>query len=481
MTSTLSAVEPTVEEADAAKAAGRGPRLDASLGWLLTVLAFVVGARTISDNSFLTHFTTGDIIRVRGGVPTVDPYSWTAPGEPWTVQSWFASYLYSLANVIGGGAAIRILNGVLTAFLAAVVWRLTDRAPSLLARVTTAGVVITIGGTMWTPRPLLFGLAGIAVLLLVLDERLSLMWIVPVMWVWVNTHGSFPLAIILVGATGLGAMIDQRRFPAREARVLGVVAAGTLLGALNPLGLRLLTFPVELLGNREALDGVAEWARPGFDRPVEWLFLVLVVGSALGATRRMPWRHVVPAAVFALTGFMAVRNIGVAAMVMAPVVAGALVSLPSTLRGSDRSFLSRALAVVTGTMLVLSTLFVITTAPLDLRRFPVEAIDYMEDEQLIAVEDARILQRDRVGNYLHLRFGTESRVFMDDRFDFYPSDVLVDHTDLIRGANLDDIIERRRPTAILWDADSDLADWVRDSTEWQVVYEDDDAIVAVPL
>ncbi len=80
---------------------------------LLVAVSVAIGARVVADNSFLTHLTTGDLMRARGSVPTTDPYSWTAAGADWTVQSWLASLIYSVVAELAGGLGIRLLNGVL--------------------------------------------------------------------------------------------------------------------------------------------------------------------------------------------------------------------------------------------------------------------------------------------------------------------------------------------------------------------------------
>ena len=92
-----------------------GPDLATSISWLLALVGFVVGARTITDNSFLTHLATGQLIIAGWSVPTVDPYAYSAAGAPWTVQSWLASLVYAGLDATAGGWAIRLLHGLVGA------------------------------------------------------------------------------------------------------------------------------------------------------------------------------------------------------------------------------------------------------------------------------------------------------------------------------------------------------------------------------
>src|SRR5690606_3925218 len=148
------------------------------------------GCRSLSDNSLFTHLATGRLI-LADGIPTADPYSFTAPGEPWVVQSWLVSTVYALAERVAGLAAVRVLAGLLLGALLALAWRLTRPAGGLLVRVGLVVLVIGAGAPFWAPRPLLPGLVLFALVLVVTVERRDPRVLVPVMWVWVNSHGSY--------------------------------------------------------------------------------------------------------------------------------------------------------------------------------------------------------------------------------------------------------------------------------------------------
>ena len=97
----------------------RAPSLESLFVATFGLLGLRLGLRPIGDNSLFTHLRTGiDLVRT-WHVPTTDPYSFTSGGEPWVVQSWFASLLYGLANEMGHHALI-IEQGVIFARVAAV-------------------------------------------------------------------------------------------------------------------------------------------------------------------------------------------------------------------------------------------------------------------------------------------------------------------------------------------------------------------------
>lgn len=459
----------------------RGPSLERAIGWLLVAIGFLIGSRVISDNSFFTHLTTGNVILDSRSVPTADVFSFTAAGDPWTVQSWFASVWYRAIYEITGLGGLRVANGLLVAVLVSALWRLSARATMLLPRVLLLGATLTIGAMMWAPRPLVFGLLCFALAVEVVENPKRPLWLfIPIMWLWVNTHGSFPLMFLFIGAVGVGQLIDDRKFHRRDVEAGLWLIAGTLIGAINPVGFKLLTFPFELLSKREALEDVVEWMPPKWDRPSEWAFLVLAA-AVLGAWKcGAQWRHLLPAIGFFITGAMAVRNINPAAVVMVACAAPALSALPGTLDGRASSLASRGVAVMSGTLLALFAVFAFLTPGIDYSSYPVLEVDWLEEQGLVAQPDVNLVHRDTTGNYLELRFGDDARVFMDDRYDMYPIEVIDDHAELYFGGDFAGILDRYDADAVLWEAEGDFADWLRSNdSSWTVTMDGDDWIVAV--
>lgn len=477
---TASAVsEPTGSAPTPGAASAGGADLARSIGWLLAVVGFMVGARPIADNSFLTHLATGHLILARHGVPGADPYSATAAGEPWTVQSWLVSVVYAVLDGTLGPWAIRAFHGVLAAGIVLGLWRLVAPARQLVTRVALVTATIVIGTALWSPRPLLVGLAALVLTLQVVQGFRPRWWLVPLFWVWVNSHGSFALGLALVAAVAVGAAVDQRRWwPRTEARTCLAAAAGALLGTLNPLGWRLLWFPAELLRRGGSLRRVAEWRAPDFQSVPEQVYLLLLVLVVLAAARRASWRQLVPVLGFYAAGLMAVRNLGLASLVLVALLAPSLSGLRGGLEGRGSAPLTRILGALAATALAVSVVTVAVSPALVLTSYPTSSVDWLAERRLVATDGLRLGHRETVGNYLTWRFGTEARVFMDDRFDFYPADVIGDHNALVLGGDMAPVLERRRFDVVLWAAESPLARWLARDPDWDVVRIDGDWIVA---
>ncbi|MEZ5179004.1 MAG: hypothetical protein R2746_12245 [Acidimicrobiales bacterium] len=196
----------------------RRPSIEGVLVLILVLVGVRIGLAPLQDNSFLTHLATGRIIFDTGSIPSADPYSFTAHGHEWTVQSWGASVIYAGAERTVGLVGIRIVNAVAAVALVLVLWRLTRPARTLVPRVLVAGIIVCMGTGLWVERPLLFGALGLALVMLAAEDGLDPRWLVPTMWLWVNIHGSFPFGPGVLVLLAAGRWIDDRTPPMVELR-----------------------------------------------------------------------------------------------------------------------------------------------------------------------------------------------------------------------------------------------------------------------
>jgi len=241
------------------------PKMESLFTAAVVLFGFRLGARPIGDNSMFTHLRTGIDMVATGSIPRSDPYSFTAASHRWVVQSWLPEWSYGWAHRLGGYKLVVFEQAVLVALLAWLVVRLA-RAGSPL-RTALAGITaVGVGTALWTPRPLLFGLICMALLIAIVERRRSPWLLLPVVWLWVNSHGSFPLGLAWLGARALGEGLDWRAWPRDTLRYVGWFVAGLLVSVANPLGARLLTFPLTLGEKREAFQNIVEWRSPDFSR-----------------------------------------------------------------------------------------------------------------------------------------------------------------------------------------------------------------------
>jgi hypothetical protein len=155
---------------------------------------WVIGLRPLGDNSFLTHLATGRLILDTGSVPSTDPYTFTAVGVDWVVQSWLVSVAYASAEALGGLDGVRVLVGVLAATLAGLAWTLLRPVDGLLPRLAAAAVFLTVGAGLWAERPFMVGLICFALTALAMEDRLDLLGVGQLSWV-VPPGGAPPRAV----------------------------------------------------------------------------------------------------------------------------------------------------------------------------------------------------------------------------------------------------------------------------------------------
>lgn len=465
----VSRARSSIDGSEAAKLAVREPTVGFVAGAAFVLFGLVIGLAPLADNSFLTHLATGHLI-LADGFPHTDPYSFTAAGEPWIVQSWLASVLYAVIDKLVGLSGIQLLTGLLTATLAGLGWRLTRSARTLVPRVFLMVVFLAVGAHYWTERPHLIAWVLFALLLVMVLEDHDPRWLVPIMFVWTNVHGSFPIGLVAIATIGLGRALDDRELPGPEIRALLWAGLGCLLGGvLNPYGPGLLVFPVRLLSRAETLRVIEEWRPADLSNPFNQVFVVQVLAALALFFRARSFRLLVPAVVFTVPALLSARNVAVASLMLLPVMASEMRDVGSINCEQRLPALRVAVVAVAVTGAVLVTVRVAGTAT-DLGRYPVEEVGWLADHDLVASGDRVVITHDYVGNYLELVYGTDANVFIDDRAEVMPAEVIGDYVDLLGGTgNWEEILDRYGSEVVLWEADEELAGALGESTEWEVV------------
>jgi hypothetical protein len=459
----------------------RVPKLESLFIATFVLFGFRLGVRPIGDNSMLTHLRTGvDMVHL-GGIPRSDPYSWTAGGTPWVVQSWLPEWTYGWAHRLGGDRLVVFEQALLMGGLAWLVVRLA-RAGSPVRTALGGLIAVGMGAVLWSPRPLLFGLVCMALLVTVVERRKTSWLLVPVVWFWVQSHGSFPLGLAWLGARAVGEAMDWRGWPRDAMSYVGAFVAGLVVSVVNPLRARLLAFPLTLGSKREAFSTIIEWRSPNFQQGGPRVALVfLVLALLLLARARLTWRDVVPVVAFIALGLLAMRNLPVAAIVLAPVLGRALrrpeAAPPRSAGAAGHQRTNRALAATLAVAFAIFGASIWSQPGLRLDAYPVAAADFLDRQDLFAAPH-RVAHQDFVGNFIELRYGRRDPVFVDDRYDMYPLAVSRDYGRLL-GARPEalGILDRRSVDVVLWEKDQPLANLLQVSGRWEQIFAEGDWVV----
>jgi hypothetical protein len=352
---------------------------------------------------------------------------------------------------------------------------LLARADRPAGTIVAAGSTVMAGIVLWAPRPFLIGLIGTAVLLLLVERRRSPWWLVPVLWVWVNSHGSFPLGIAWLVARYVGAAIDERRRPRWLEPYALAFVVGLAVAAVNPLGPRLLAFPLVVQAHHKVFQLIIEWRSPNFQLGYALAALTaLSVGLLFLLRRGAPWADVLPVVGFLVAGLISERNLPFAAIVLAPALGRALSAgtSPPVARPANPSGLPPPVVpalVIAGIALVV---FSTRTSPVDLNGYPVAGERYLAAHGLLTTGH-RIAAADVVGDFREFVEGPKGNVFIDDRYDMFPTAVVDDSQAIAAGQGTAlDVLRRRNIDIVLWKRGEGPMSLLHAVGGWRTIYSD---------
>ena len=493
------------------------------LALLGILLCAPLSVKLLNDGGIGWHIRTGQIIAETHAIPRVDSFSSTMSGRPWFAWEW----LYD----VGVGQLERIagLNGVvwLTAVTIAVVFSwtfrfLVRRGASLLLALVLSLLAVSASMIHFLARPhvmsWMFALTWFWILdsseLVALSEQTSfregkpskLVWLLPfLMLIWVNIHGGFLIGFVLLGiywasavCTGMGfpdsrwedALIKLRAWRrAKQLLLVGVVSL--IMTFCNPYGGRLYAHIYQYLSNRFLIDHIDEFQSPNFHGLSERCFAALMLISLVALVaraRRLRLSEVLVVLFAVYSGIYAVRNVPISSLLLV-LIAGPLLAENIPLLGRAPSgFIQRMtnvelrlrghlwalIGAVAAFAVTVNGGYVGTKRLMDAhfgsQRFPVEAINHLEEGQLWGP----ILAPDYWGGYLIYRLYPKTQVVVDDRHDFYGEDFLRDYVTMIHAERgWEKFLGEHDVRCILVPQGSALANIFALSKDWQESYRDD--------
>jgi hypothetical protein len=470
----------TAEAAPAAPVRHRRVGLDWVFTAIFGVFGWATGLAKLTDNSFFWHLRTGQYI-LDHGFPHHDIYSYTAPGTKWVAQSWLAEVAYALTQRAFGDVGIRLLVATVGAVILMLTYRLARRlVRHRLMGANLAAVALLGTYVVWSERPLLFGLLCLVVLLWVVEVpgswvgRRPLVALPVLMWLWANTHGTFELGFAYLGLHLLGRWLDGHRpWEGRERTLLLGSLVALAVTFVNPYGVSLVTFPIQLLSRGEILSHIVEWKSPSF-RSAAGIGLALwgavfVLAVARGR-HRTSRRDLLVALPMLFLALWAVRNVAIAPLIGLPIACRAFARDTDAADGVS----SRIVAVAVAVLVVAGGLMGLEATQeqaFDFSGFPVKALAYVKTHDGLG---GRLLTNDAAAGYVILREWPQQRVFIDDRYDMYPTGLIHDYFGLATGSpGWNMVLDHFRVQTVVWKRASPLASLLDESPAWHRVYRDD--------
>jgi hypothetical protein len=463
----------------------RGVRMSTLFLIAFAIAGGALGLHQLHDNSFLWHLQTGKYI-LDHGIPRTDPYSFSAQGTTWVAQSWLVELTYGALDRSIGAFGIRLFDalvgGTISALLFYVAYKCSrDRVRAFGLALISMCVLMQV----WSERPLLVGLLAMMIVVIVCELPDTLVARRPeitlpiVMWIWVNSHGTFVVGFAYLALHLIGRALDGAPpLQGRERKITIGTAISAVVVFANPYGIELVLFPVHLMSRSSVLNNVEEWQSPNFKDIGGFFFGVFVITALVILVRKgASKRDLLITVAFIVLGLWAVRNVGLAVIACLPVLARAVARRPEEARPDVRSSMNRVIALA---LVVVGLLFVVRAdhqTNFDLKTYPVAAFDVIHNR---GFEGRHLLTTDAWGGYVIAAAWPQQHVFFDDRYDMYPLSVDAAYS-RIAGVRpgWDHDLDTYGIDVVMWPKNAALVQALALEPDWSEIYSDKTAAVFV--
>jgi hypothetical protein len=162
------------------------------------------------------HLASGQWMLDHHQILRADIFSSTVSGQAYSVGEWLGEIVLTLVFNAGSWAGLAIFRGLLVAIAAFFLARLARRGGApLVAALLIVVWALVFSKTRWTDRPAIFTFMLFPVVLDLLysaraGSRRALIAIPPLILLWANLHGGYPIGIALVLAFTIEALILRR-------------------------------------------------------------------------------------------------------------------------------------------------------------------------------------------------------------------------------------------------------------------------------
>lgn len=474
---------------------------------LVSALACVYAIRQ-ADTGFFGYLVYGRLFVEQGGPVTIDPFAYTSSGQSWVPFEYLSQALlwivYQHFGPIGLIALKIIVGGAAILFVYVAVRAATDDpfiwAPSLLLCTVTVARYFTFRPQLFT---FCFFSIFVAIAFRFIIRGKGALWMLPVLTtVWANMHGGFVAGLGVIGLAGIiriwSRWNDRAEFLAvvGSVRALALTFVGCVLASLvNPQGSRLWTYVVSELTHSTNRRNLEEWMPISWNRDAWSATAICIISSsliglvALAPKRRVlalyAWQWLVVSVPVIVLAFLTARNVTIAAIWCAPVLALLRSSADGRRRWTGRVWLCTTAAALVGAYLTLAFVWLkprpeIATSGLPVlgTTNPCAAARFMRERAVIGNVYTPLWW----GSFLTWQLYPAVRVSMDGRNISLFSDDLVRENFAFYGETPDEWIDaplRYGTDLLLIPSDRPVLSLVEHDARWRQMYADADASLFV--
>jgi hypothetical protein len=473
---------------------------------LLFVLAFSSGQGLLADGDTGYHIRTGELILRTWQVPTHDPYSFHYPTLEWTAHEWLSEIIMAVVFSQFGLTGIVLFFAFVLAVTHYLIYKFLRLKSNDILLCTTVTLLATASSSIhWLARPHVFSLLLTVSWCHFLDRFQdrndhSLVYLPPMMLLWVNLHGGFMFGLIFLtiylGANLLHALTggDERSevyaHKAKKLFVALLAAIGVCL--INPHGAEILSFPFRMASDRFIMDRVTEFLSPNFHEPLPFKYMLLGTIGVFAISRRP--LTLIELGLVLLLSYMALysaRHISLFALVLAPILLRSSESILNRLpdrillvykkRIRNLTEVDRRLKGVFwpifGSLLIIG---LASTGTIQYgfseKTFPVTAVEFLKKEPI----KGNMFNNDEYGDYLIFAAWPAYRVFMDGRSDMYGERLGSAYFQVAQAQRgWKEVLEKYEITWVFFDTKSPLTAALLEQKDWQPIYSDHLATIFV--
>lgn len=465
----------------------------------------------LADPATARHLRAGEIMIERGTVLHTDPFGIEQPPRHWVAFEWLFEVAVAALARAGGLPLAYAVGFFIFALLPVLLWRLLVQQgislPVALLYSLGAGAVFH---SHFLLRPVLLTyLFMIVVVSWWYQHRENpgrWSWIVlpAIFALWANIHGGFAAALLFLGLSLLGRLIDHlliQRRPIDHALVtwlaVFVICANATL--LTPHGWQLHQLIWEMVFHIKSFSYWNEFRPLQFIPPtplaVAFLFIVgaLAIGRLVPRSTHWSWELLLPLLLFLYFGIKVQRHVMLLLIVAAvPVCRNLDACLELLISPGLRERLERLAAVerrnvsylwiIPFTALIATPFFLTSHAAKNLRvgdqNISPSAIDFIRAHR---AQFQRPLVTTWNAGALVYHLAPDFRVTFDDRTEFYGDARLKPYiTLLFTKPGWERILKEGGYDSIILDHDFALVEALRRDPQWQLIYEDQSAVIFLP-
>ncbi len=233
---------------------------DVLLLFVVAVLAFVIGFRSLPSYDAGWHLAGGLWMLAHHSVPQIDPFG--AEGAFWLCYSWLFELLLAWAFTLGGFSLLQAIQAFLVVLLALAAclfvrfFALRSNIAGTPIELIPLVILLILTSAFWYLRPQTLSILFFGVLLLLAESRLlRLRFLLPLTILWVNIH-IYWLAVPLIAFLYLVLLPINTRTATERLSGLAIAALCGACGLINPYHWRLFSGMFEYAFNHQVGYGL---------------------------------------------------------------------------------------------------------------------------------------------------------------------------------------------------------------------------------